>query len=313
MPKRKTQEEFECEVNNILGGDYVVLGEYINNHTKIEMHHTKCKQTFLKLPKEALNGSGCPFCCGSKPALYSEQWVRENAPLPYHYVGGYTRMARKCSFYCDICKEVFLQVPTKLIHFHIYGCKCAPTKKKTHQEFLDMLGEECLNEYDIIDNYVNFDTKLQIKHKKCGTIFKVSPDKFILRYQKVYCPSCYYKKSKGEVCISNFLTTNNIIYEKNFSFPDLKFKMFDFYLPQYSVCIEYDGEQHFRPIQHFGGQEGFKDCKRRDQEKNEYCIRNNIPLFRIPYWDKNNISQILQDILIDKNAEVVQKYSVFTT
>lgn len=310
MPRRKTQKEFEKEIQNILGDTYTVLGEYINNHTKIKIHHSTCGNSFLKLPKDALRGSGCPFCCGARPALYDEKWVKDNTPLPYHYISGFTGMANKCYFYCDDCQTTFQQSPTKLINCGIYGCNCCPTKKKTHEEFLYELGDDCLKEYEVIDRYVNFDTKIRVRHKTCDTIFSITPDKFLGRYDKQYCPTCYYKKSLGEVCISSFLTKNKIAYVKNFSFTELKNKMFDFYLPEHNICIEYDGEQHFRPIQYFGGEEHFIDGQRRDKEKNKYCIDNKISLFRIPYWDKRNIKQILQEILIDKKIGTIDKYLV---
>lgn len=310
MPIRKTQEEFEYDINKKLGSEYVVLGEYVNNHTKIKMYHTVCKNIFFKMPKDAVRGSGCPFCYGVKPALYDEQWVKENTPLPYHYVDGYTLMSEKCYFYCDVCQQTFLQSPARLICQKIYGCDCSPTKKKTHEEFLKELGDDCLNEYDILDQYINYETKIRIRHKKCGVVFKMTPEKFILRYNGVFCPICYYNKSNGEVRISRFLTQHQIEYETNFMFKDLKLRLFDFYLSNNNVCIEYDGEQHFQPVECWGGEKGLTDCQRRDREKNEYCLNNNIPLFRIPYWDKQNIEQILEDILINKNLEVINKYMV---
>ena len=67
---------------------------------------------------------------------------------------------------------------------------------------------------------------------------------------------------------------------------------FDFYIPSLNVCIEYDGEQHFEIA--FGkGEEGLKDRKRKDEIKNNYCKFNNINLIRIPYWEFENIENII--------------------
>ena len=52
------------------------------------------------------------------------------------------------------------------------------------------------------------------------------------------------------------------------------------------MCIEFDGEQHFIPIDYFGGIENFKKIKIRDKIKNEYCKNNSIHLIRIRY-DEN--------------------------
>ena len=70
---------------------------------------------------------------------------------------------------------------------------------------------------------------------------------------------------------------------------------FDFFLPDYNMCIEFDGEQHFKPKLNFGGMIGFIKIQTNDNIKNEYCNNNNIKLLRIKYNEdvidklKNNI------------------------
>lgn len=51
------------------------------------------------------------------------------------------------------------------------------------------------------------------------------------------------------------------------------------------MCIEYDGEQHFKSIKWFGGDEALKNVKIRDNIKNKFCQDNNIKLIRISYMD----------------------------
>ena len=81
--------------------------------------------------------------------------------------------------------------------------------------------------------------------------------------------------------------------------------LFDFYLPDYNICIEYDGIQHYIPkIIHNGmTQEAanytHEQTKIHDKIKNEYCKKHTIPLIRIPYWEleDDNISYYLFDNL----------------
>ena len=73
---------------------------------------------------------------------------------------------------------------------------------------------------------------------------------------------------------------------------------FDFYLPDYHICIEYDGEGHYMPIKRGNmteeqATEVFESIKCRDEIKNIYCDKNRIQLLRIPYWEFNNINDIL--------------------
>lgn len=66
MPKRrKTQEEFEKEVFELVGNEYIVLGKYINSYTKIRIKHTVCGTEYYVIPNHFLNGCRCPVCCPS--------------------------------------------------------------------------------------------------------------------------------------------------------------------------------------------------------------------------------------------------------
>ena len=66
----------------------------------------------------------------------------------------------------------------------------------------------------------------------------------------------------------------------------------------YLIEIEFDGIQHFEPIEFFGGQKEFKETQIRDNLKNKYAKDNNIKLLRISYKDLNNISDILNNFSI---------------
>ena len=154
MPRRMTQEEFEKKVLEKLGSDYKVLGEYKNKDTKVLMKHFLCSNEFMKRPHDIISkGSGCPYCNGNRLAKYTEQWVKTNTPEPYRYESGFKNMTTKCIFYCSQCESYFEQTPSRLINQKIYGCNCCRTKKKTQEDFLSELGEQCLKEYrDKISN-----------------------------------------------------------------------------------------------------------------------------------------------------------------
>ena len=114
-------------------------------------------------------------------------------------------------------------------------------------------------------------------------------------YRKSGCPSC--RKSIGELKVEAILKSKNIIYEKEFRFEDCRNKNklpFDFYLKDYNMCIEYDGEQHFKAKDYFGGEDSFEYRKRMDQIKTQYCVDNNIKLLRIPYYN----SHIMEDLIL---------------
>ena len=90
------------------------------------------------------------------------------------------------------------------------------------------------------------------------------------------------------------------IREKTYS--DLKggrFR-FDFYLPGFGCLIEVDGLQHFRQVAKFQRTRAdFLKQQEHDRQKNSYCLANNIPLYRIPYWELSSI-QSIKDIFNPK-------------
>lgn len=103
--------------------------------------------------------------------------------------------------------------------------------------------------------------------------------------------SCGCQKSKGEELVSHILSDLNINFIQQCKFddcinPKTNFKLsFDFYLPQYNCCIEYDGIQHFKPVEEWGGLKTFQEGQKRDKIKNEFCLSRHIQLIRIPYTD----------------------------
>lgn len=122
---------------------------------------------------------------------------------------------------------------------------------------------------------------------------------------------CYHK-SEGEELIKQILTNENIKFETESYIKDLKSNKgnllrFDFYLPEFNCYIEFDGEQHYKALNNrYVSEDGFK----RDRLKNQYCLLNNIKLYRIPYSEKQNIKkehwssqQLLSDRFLVKQID----------
>ena len=108
--------------------------------------------------------------------------------------------------------------------------------------------------------------------------------------------SCGCQKSKGEFNIIQILNKNNISYIKEYVFPNSKFR-FDFAVldNNHNVIrlIEFDGEQHYENnVKNSGWStyEKYEYTLQNDLKKNELAKENNIPLVRIPYWERDNIT-----------------------
>ena len=78
-------------------------------------------------------------------------------------------------------------------------------------------------------------------------------------------------------------------------FNDKESIVFDFYLPEMNICIEYDGIQHFKSVDYWCGDEGLLERQNRDLYKTDYCIKNSIKLIRIKY-DEDVIEKLNKNI-----------------
>lgn len=102
------------------------------------------------------------------------------------------------------------------------------------------------------------------------------------------------QRSSGELKILNILQSNDINFKEQYCIPELsKYMKFDFAIfddeNEIQLLIEYNGEQHYNPIEKWGGEEKLAIQQERDNRKIEYCKNNNIPLLVIPYWEYDRI------------------------
>ena len=124
----------------------------------------------------------------------------------------------------------------------------------------------------------------------CGNIVSVRSNNLISGNTQ----SCGCNKSNGETLIKQLLTELGIKYYSEWSFSDLidiSPLKFDMFLPELKTLIEYQGIQHFQPIEFFGGEQRFLKQKERDNQKRKYCQEKGFKLIEIPYWDYNKLNE----------------------
>lgn len=104
--------------------------------------------------------------------------------------------------------------------------------------------------------------------------------------------------SRGEIKIKDILDESGLIYETEYMFPDLVSSSgrplrFDFVVfdddGNIDFLIEYQGEQHYTSVKHFGGNKKLQQQKYNDLQKRKYCLKKNYPLLLIPYWEYNQM------------------------
>jgi len=282
--------------------DYSLVN-YKNNDTKIKII-CPIHGEFEQLPHHHTQGNGCPKCMYDDKRLNTEIFinrakVKHNNKYDYSlvdYVGTYNKVKIVCPVHGE-----FEQKPCD--HINGYrGCpKCGGTMKSTTDDFILKAKKIHRNKYDY--SFVDYSlctNKVKIICKKHG-VFDQLP------YQHLSgngCPIC--NQSKGENTIMIFLSDNNIKYISQKKFEDCKniiYLPFDFYLPNYNLCIEYDGIQHFEPNIRFGGEEEFMKRLNNDKIKTDFCKKNNIELLRIKY-DENIIEKLKNKIKKYVNSSI---------
>lgn len=251
---------------------------------------------FEQSPNSHLKGRGCPTC-GLTQRAKSQSSIQsfiKKASETHNYIYDYSLVQYKNTHtkVKIICPThgIFEQSPA--FHLNGGGCrKCATEKnqqqrRSTTEEFINKAILIHGNTYDYsLSKYINSRNKIKIICPKHG-IFEQIPTSHL---SGVGCSEC--SESKGETKVTEFLNKNNInfIPQKTFDGCTYKRKLkFDFYLPEYNMCIEFNGIQHYKANEYFGGIKAFNEQIKKDNIKYNYCLNNNICLFVIKYDDDLN-------------------------
>jgi hypothetical protein len=110
------------------------------------------------------------------------------------------------------------------------------------------------------------------------------------------CPFCNESKLERELYLT--FIENNINVERQKTFPWLKYKKLlrlDFYLPDYNIAIECQGEQHYMQVPFINKKDNLQEIQKRDNIKRKLCQENNI---KILYYGKRKYND---NIITNKN------------
>jgi hypothetical protein len=265
---------------------------YTGTDNKVEIICSK-HGIFEQTPHAHLKGQGCPLCCNNfkhtKDSFITKSNEEHNCMYDYSLVN-YKNNKTQIKIICPIHGE-FLQRPDA--HLRGQGCPTCANINRTHTiEFvIEKFKNVHKSKYDYsLVKYVNFYTKVKIICSKHG-IFEQTPHAHL---KGQGCPICM--ESKGENKISKILDEKNVKFIREKRFKDCRDKLplpFDFYLPEYNTCIEYDGTQHYYEIKHWND---LNYVKKHDKMKNDYCEEQEINLLRIKY-NNNKIEKTILDFI----------------
>lgn len=283
---------------------YKYIGKYSKNgYTRINYICLKHEElgvqdslwTSIKQKKKC-----CKYCNPNfkTPEKFNEQ-IKNIFDGNIKILGKYKNAKEKIECLCIIHNYTWKSSPSNLLSG--YGCYlCGREKVKQgrlipvhrKREILESRNKEI--EYLIVPDKSG--DYVSCKCKKCGNLWQATYSNLV-KEKNTRCPNCY--SSIGEKRIKELLDLWGIEYISQKTFADCKdvhVLPFDFYLPQYNILIEFDGEQHYHPIPRGKNSDGTKDYEiltKHDKIKTDYCIKNNIKLIRIPYWERYNEKEVL--------------------
>lgn len=141
---------------------------------------------------------------------------------------------------------------------------------------------------------------------KCGNIKSIRASNVINGAVK----SCgCIKSSYGESLIAQILTDNGINYKKEYIFPNFKSEQNEYFRFDFAIfnkkndlkyIIEFNGEQHYRPVPFFNQKISFENIQKYDKIKMDFCKNKKIPLFIIKFDDEIIKEKIIREELLNE-------------
>jgi serine protease inhibitor ecotin len=305
MRKPFTLQKFIEKAINVHGDKYDYSSSiYHGSDNKIKIICPEHGE-FEQIPYNHLMGKGCKKCSLISTSIKLKnthnQFIEKAKKIhgdKYDYsLVDYINNRRKVIIICPEHGN-FEQIPSS----HLLGgsCKsCANNlmsieRRLTKDDFIDRANKIHGDKYDYsLIEYINHAVKVIIVCPIHGK-FKQAPNAHLMGNKGKGCGCRLCKESTGERKISIWLNKQNIKFIREYKFDkckNIKKLPFDFYLPDLNTCIEYDGEQHYKPIKLFGGLDNLKKIKKNDLIKTNYCFNYNIGLIRIRY-DENLINKL---------------------
>jgi len=309
--QRTKNEDYKKSLSQKSNGTIITLEPYITSKVPILFKCLVCNHEWRVEPNGVLTtkNRGCPECGkkrSSEKQRKSDKKFRDDLfklvgneyTTLQQYVNNKTPILTKHDI--ETCGYEWSPTPSSLLQEH--RCpKCSGNLTKTQQEFEDELFKLTNGEFEVVGEYINCKSEIKIKHLSCNKEFNAFPSVLL---RKPICPYCK-KKSNGETIVENYLIRNRYNYDPQYRISDCKntFTLpFDFAILDTNgnlLClIEYQGEQHYKPVRFRGISEeraknNFNKTIINDAIKKDYCLQKNITLIEIPYWDFSILKEVL--------------------
>lgn len=298
MSKRKTIEEWQDESNIIHNKEFDILQIPKSGFDKVDVLHKKCGNVLKVSPRNHLKRY-CAYCSGKKQKTKEECQVESDIIHNGEFIilDTHKNVKENIRIFHKKCGSIINMTINNHLN-HKNGCKkCSKNSLKSNEYWINKCRQIWDDEFKILDYVDNVWKKVRIEHSLCGSILIKDMNNLI--HNKRGCSICT-RKSYGEFYVKEFLDKNNIKYVNQKSFDglinpktDRKLRV-DFYLPDYDLVLEIDGVQHYKPIEHWGGEKSYLEQVYRDNIKNDFFGNKLIRINNKKIKDIEKIWQQLQ-------------------
>ena len=300
--ERYTPERFR-ELASKKSPQLEILEDYKGSQSKILCRCKKCGYESYVVATDLIRtkGHGCNRC-NRLIHKTTESFMEEmkNSGVNITPLEEYINAQTPILFRCDDCGKEWYVRPSDLSH----GARCPHCKH--NNKFAAKRAElvEYMDRFDptieVLGEYKGRHNHIKCRCRICGNEWNSTPGNLM---GGCGCPAC--KSSAGERRIRAYLMGHGVMYVQEYRFKDCRDEHvlpFDFYIPHMNMVVEYDGEQHYRPVKFAGtndngGTVRYLKTLRRDAIKNKYCADHDIKLVRIPYTEYDEIDEILNELL----------------
>lgn len=200
---------------------------------------------------------------------------------------------------CKVCGKPFV----KKRCFATESCspKCGSAALKlSHEEYYVKFSNIHKGKIVPITKYTLTTEPMTVYCLDCQKTTTANAEKFIDSAKPRSCSYCKRTRSTGEEVVAQWLDNNGKKYRREFMDDELfneKPLRFDFAVlgddDEVVALIEYNGRQHYEPVEQFGGEVSFQRQKDNDMAKRQYALSKSIELIEINHKDKYRIKEIL--------------------
>lgn len=254
---------------------------FLNVSEKVEILCPQHGSFWQDLYSHTVKGTGCPSCARQSDRLTLEAFISKAREVhgdkygygKVEYDVGASQVVITCRKHGDFRQRA-------LSHLSGSGCKKCHIEENriSTEEFIRNAKSVHGEKYDygrVI--YQGNKKPVEIVCQKHGSFWQRPNSHTAV---KAGCPLC--NESKGEIAVENVLKKYGINYIREYRIKPYLYR-YDFYIPELDIYIEFNGEQHYKPVDSFGGYEAYLSCKERDENKRSLVHERKATLIVLTY------------------------------